>query len=44
MAHDYVIAVKQQQPKGPYIVGGWSFGCTVAFEMARQLEDMNEQV
>jgi phthiocerol/phenolphthiocerol synthesis type-I polyketide synthase D len=26
------------QPTGPYLLGGWSFGGKIAFEMARQLE------
>src|SRR5205823_201337 len=28
---------------GPYLVGGWSLGGTVAFEMAGQLHDRGEQ-
>ena len=29
--------IRQMQPNGPYIVGGWCFGGTVAVETARQL-------
>src|SRR4029077_20403833 len=29
---------------GPYFVGGYSFGCAVAFEMAHQLRRAGEQV
>jgi thioesterase domain-containing protein len=29
--------VRSVQPAGPYLIGGWSFGGLVAFEMARQL-------
>ncbi len=29
---------------GPYFIVGWSLGGTIAFEMVRQLEQMNEQV
>ncbi len=35
--------MKAQQPRGPYIIGGWSFGAMVALEMARQLERSGEQ-
>jgi thioesterase domain-containing protein len=37
MAGRYVAAVRRIQPRGPYMVGGYSFGCHVAFEMAQQL-------
>jgi len=37
MATTYINAMRSVQPQGPYIMGGWSFGGTVAFEMARQL-------
>jgi thioesterase domain-containing protein len=33
----YIAAVRGAQPDGPYLLGGWSFGGVVAFEMARQL-------
>ncbi|SFU36724.1 non-ribosomal peptide synthetase [Pseudoduganella namucuonensis] len=44
MAALYLDAVRQAQPQGPYRLGGWSSGGTVAFEMARQLEDQGETV
>lgn len=31
-------------PHGPYLLGGWSLGGVLAFEMARQLEAMGEPV
>ncbi|EPX59029.1 Long-chain-fatty-acid--CoA ligase [Cystobacter fuscus DSM 2262] len=37
MAADYLQAVRQVQPEGPYRLAGWSMGGVVAFEMARQL-------
>ena len=37
LAATYIQAIKTHQPHGPYWLGGWSFGGTVAFEMARQL-------
>lgn len=44
MAADYLSALKSVQPKGPYIVGGWSLGGLVAYEMAKQLLDNGEQL
>ncbi|HWS55173.1 MAG TPA: amino acid adenylation domain-containing protein, partial [Pyrinomonadaceae bacterium] len=40
----YVQAVRAAQPEGPYLLGGWSFGGVVAFEMARQLREAGEEV
>lgn len=37
MAADYVAALQRVQAVGPYLLGGWSVGGTIAFEMARQL-------
>jgi len=42
MAADYVKVIREVQPRGPYLLGGWSFGGTVAFEMARLLEAAGE--
>jgi thioesterase domain-containing protein/acyl carrier protein len=36
MAARYVEAVREVQPLGPYLLGGFSFGSFVAYEMARQ--------
>lgn len=44
MATDYVDAVRQVQPHGPYLFAGWSFGGTVIFEMTRLLEQAGETV
>ncbi|HZF07305.1 MAG TPA: amino acid adenylation domain-containing protein [Thermoanaerobaculia bacterium] len=44
MASAYVEAVRRQQPRGPYLLTGWSFGGLVAFEMARQLAGSGEEV
>jgi thioesterase domain-containing protein len=38
MAATYVKAIRERFPRGPYHLGGHSFGASVAFEMARQLE------
>jgi len=37
MAACYLAAVRAHQPEGPYRIGGWSIGATIAVEMARQL-------
>ena len=37
MAADYLEALRAVQPEGPYLLGGYSFGGVVAFEMAQQL-------
>ncbi|HAT9729820.1 TPA: amino acid adenylation domain-containing protein [Legionella pneumophila subsp. pneumophila] len=44
MASAYVHSIQAIQPSGPYILGGASFGCTVAIEMAKQLEEKGETV
>lgn len=44
MAQHYVAAIRQARPQGPYLLAGWSMGGTVAFAMARLLENMGETV
>ncbi|MFE3824437.1 amino acid adenylation domain-containing protein [Streptomyces sp. NPDC059092] len=44
MAATYVEAVRRVRPHGPYVIGGWSFGGFVAFEMARLLRRAGEEV
>ncbi|WP_052260662.1 type I polyketide synthase [Photobacterium gaetbulicola] len=44
MAEYYIKAIREVQPQGPYYLGGWSFGGTVAYEMAQQLVAMGEEV
>ncbi len=45
---DYVppqlAAIREIQPEGPYFFTGYSFGCTVAFEIAQQLRAEGERV
>jgi thioesterase domain-containing protein/NAD(P)-dependent dehydrogenase (short-subunit alcohol dehydrogenase family)/acyl carrier protein len=43
MARAYLHEVRRIQPDGPYVLGGYSGGGLVAFEMARQLEAAGEQ-
>lgn len=44
MAEWYIREIKTVQPQGPYYLGGYSLGGEIAFEMARQLQAMGEQV
>ncbi|MBW4632889.1 MAG: amino acid adenylation domain-containing protein [Iphinoe sp. HA4291-MV1] len=44
MAAHYIEAMQTVQPQGPYLLGGWSFGGLVAFEMAQQLQAQGQQV
>ena len=44
MATLYLKAVRTVQPHGPYFLGGYCMGGTVAFEMAQQLEALGEKV
>ncbi len=44
MAADYIAAIQDVQPVGPYFLGGWSFGGVVAFEMAQQLRRQGHEV
>ncbi|MEA2691491.1 MAG: hypothetical protein QOJ16_878 [Acidobacteriota bacterium] len=43
MAASYLAAVREVQPAGPYLLGGWSMGGILAFEMARQLRAGGEE-
>ncbi|MEH2097472.1 thioesterase II family protein, partial [Nostoc sp.] len=43
-ASQLIELLRQQQPKSPYILAGYSSGCAVAFEMASQLEQQGETV
>ncbi|BAZ49869.1 amino acid adenylation domain-containing protein [Nostoc sp. NIES-4103] len=44
MADEYIKALRLVQPSGPYLLGGWSMGGVVAFEMAQQLQRQGETV
>lgn len=43
-AQYYLNILRQAQPQGPYLIGGYSVGGVVAFEMAQQLLAQGEQV
>lgn len=40
----YVDALRTVQPRGPYLLGGWSTGGLVAYEMAQQLYRKGEKM
>ncbi|MGD1020131.1 MAG: amino acid adenylation domain-containing protein [Verrucomicrobiia bacterium] len=44
MAAHYIQALQTVQPTGPYLLGGWSMGGVVAFEMAQQLQAQGQRV
>ncbi|MES2261194.1 MAG: amino acid adenylation domain-containing protein [Pseudomonadota bacterium] len=44
MAQRYIQGLRERQPNGPYLLGGWCFGGVIAFEAARQLRDAGETV
>jgi amino acid adenylation domain-containing protein len=44
LAREYVAQIKSQQPKGPYRIGGLSFGGIVCYEVAQLLEAQGDQV
>lgn len=43
-ARDYIAELRQVQPKGPYLLGGFSGGGLTALEMAHQLRAEGEEV
>lgn len=40
----YIKGLQKTQPKGPYIIGGWSAGAVYAYEVARQLLEAGEKL
>lgn len=44
LAAEYLRALREVQPQGPYSFGGYSYGSIVAFEMAQQLRRSGETV
>jgi amino acid adenylation domain-containing protein len=44
MASHYLKEIKKVQPKGPYNLGGYCLGGTIAYEMAQQLIEQGEEV
>jgi amino acid adenylation domain-containing protein len=44
MAACYIEEIRAVQPEGPWLLGGWSMGGVVAFEMAQQLQRQGQVV
>lgn len=44
MAAHYIQELQTIQPQGPYLLGGWSMGGLVAYEMAQQLHQQQQEV
>ena len=44
MAEAYLAGLLEQQPEGPYHLGGWSLGGVIAFEMAHKLSALGHRV
>jgi len=44
MAINYVQAIRERQPKGPYTLAGYSGGGVIAYEMAHQLISVGEEI
>lgn len=44
MAAYYINAMRETQPRGPYLLGSWSMGVIFVFEMAQQLVAQGEEV
>jgi amino acid adenylation domain-containing protein len=44
MAAEYIKEIMAVQPEGPYFLGGYCLGGSIAFEMAQQLSAMGENV
>jgi len=43
-ARDYIAEMRQVQPEGPYMLGGFSGGGITAYEIARQLKEAGEEI
>jgi pyochelin synthetase len=44
MAEEYIRAIRECQPTGPYCVIGWSAGGVIAYEIAQQLKSAGEEI
>jgi thioesterase domain-containing protein/acyl carrier protein len=44
MAAQYIDAIRAVQPNGPYLLCGWSYGGLIAYEMAQQLHQQNQEI
>lgn len=44
MIDEYVASIRRQQPHGPYVLAGWSYGAFLAAGAAQRLDAKGEQV
>jgi aspartate racemase len=44
MAQKYIAEIKSIQPEGPYYLGGYCLGGTIAYEMAQQLSEAGDEI
>ncbi len=44
IATTYIAEIQKIQPQGPYLLGGWSLGGIIAYEMAQQLQKQDYKV
>jgi thioesterase domain-containing protein len=44
MASYYITQIRSVQPEGPYLLGGYSLGGLIAYEMAQQLSERSHEV
>ncbi len=44
IASYYIKSILRIQSEGPYLLGGWSLGGTISYEMALQLENMGHSI
>jgi amino acid adenylation domain-containing protein len=42
LAAEYLAVIREVQPEGPWLLGGWSSGAILAYEIARQIEAAGE--
>lgn len=40
----YLAEIRRRQPKGPYIIGGWSAGGVIAYEVGKQIVASSEKL
>jgi amino acid adenylation domain-containing protein/non-ribosomal peptide synthase protein (TIGR01720 family) len=44
MVMDYIQQIRTVQPEGPYLIAGHCFGDIVAYNLVKQMENMNQEV
>ena len=44
MSERYIADMKRLKDRGPYLLGGWSFGALIAYEMGQQLSRLGDEV